>query len=299
MGNCIVASGLQCLTSLLHRLIALGQSVAGGVTAFALNQGAIYAEGQGDGGSNPNLVAIDAATGATLWTITTGDNGQGLNNTIAVGNGLVFAGCVVTPTGKESAGAICAYEKGHGVLKWSYSNECNCLPPSSVQTPLVYANGKLYFGYAYGGSSGAHYVLYVNGGSAGEIAALNSTTGAVLWSVEANSSTSPVSIANGLIFATGSDGYVHKLRAATGAELWAINMASESSVSLANGVLYDDQQGSNNLETAAYAMSNGALLWSSPTGASTLHPPPIIANGTLYITNGSCGSVCAYGLSGG
>jgi outer membrane protein assembly factor BamB len=69
-------------------------------------------------------------------------------------------------------------------------------------------------------------------------------------------------------------------------------------VTIANGVLYDDQQGSNNPETAAYSTATGTLLWSSPVGASTLHPPPIVANGTLYITNGGCttGDVCAYAL---
>jgi len=33
--------------------------------------------------------------------------------------------------------------------------------------------------------------------------------------------------------------------------------------------------------------------------ASTLHPPQIVANGTLYITDAACGAVCAYGLTGG
>jgi len=353
-----------------------GADVAGGVTAFVLDQGVIYAQGQGTGSNNENLVAINATTGETLWSIITGNNGEGLNNTLAAGNGLVFAGCVITPKGEEYAGGICAYEKGLGRLKWSYSNECNCAPPSNVGTPLVYSNGTLYFGYAYGGSGGAEYmvaldaqtgsvlwtygtgtsntlgsatpvvgngkvfftggasgqnviavnqsngllawtasigantsgltyapnnVLYVNGGSSGELQALNASTGAQLWSVEYNSSAFPVSVANGLIYATGSDGNVYKFRSANGAQVWSISVGSESSVSLANGVLYEGEQGPNNAAFAAYAMSSGDSLWSSPSPATTLHPPAIIANGVLYITNAqptsttSC-NVCAYGL---
>ena len=118
-----------------------------------------------------------------------------------------------------------------------------------------------------------------------------------IWSVAGNSSPYPVSLAKGIVYATGSDGFVHALHAPTGHKLWSVNMASQSSVSIANGVLYDDQQGSNNPETAAYAISNGAFLWSTPDpGGSTVHPPPIVANGVLYVTNAACGSVCAYGL---
>jgi len=356
-----------------------GTGVAGGVTAFALDAGTIYAQGQGEGGNDPNLAAIDAANGTTLWTITTGNNGIGLNNTIATDGAHVFAGCSVTPANGHgnTSGGVCAYDENNGKLKWRYFNACNCLPESAVIAPLVYANGVVYFGYGYGGAGGSEYlvaadaktgavlwtfgtgtsntmgsaaptvgngmvyftcggmvggsngfsgvcavslsgphdlvwstnfgtgtmgltlggdVLYVNGGSAGEFAALNATNGTPIWTTEGNSSQFPVSLASNIVYATGSDGYVHALHALTGVEKWSLYLASESSVSLANGVLYDDQQGSNNPPTEAYSMKNGSALWSVPGSASTLHPPPIIANGTLYITNAECGSVCAYTL---
>lgn len=342
-----------------------GQNVAGGVTSFVLYAGTIYAQGQGS--STPNLAAIDAATGATRWIITTGNDGNGSPNTIAAGAGRVFAGCGFA----GGVGGICAYSEKNGKLLWSYSNTCSCLPESEVFAPLVLASGTVYFGYGYGGAGGGEYlvaleaatgavlwtystggpntlgpaapvigngmvyftcggndfsgvcavslsshllvwsanfgsttmgltlagdVLYVNGGSVGEFAALNATNGTPLWTVEGNSSAFPVSFAKSVVYATGSDGYVHALHAHNGKEIWSAYLASESSVSLANGVLYDDQQGSNNPATAAYAVTDGALLWSSPLPASTLHPPPLIANGTLYIANGACGQVCAYGL---
>jgi len=349
-----------------------GQSVAGGVTAFALDAGTIYAQGQGS--SSPNLAAINAANGTTLWTITTGNGGEGISgNTVATGSGFVFAGCASASA--SGAGAVCAYGKSHGRLVWQFSNPCHCLPEARVGAPLVYSGGVVYFGYTNGGSGaneyivaaaastgdvlwtyvtgtsntlgsaapvvgngmvyftcggtgfsgvcavsqssgsfvwsanfgtgtmgltlGSNNVLYVNGGSTNQFVALNATTGATLWTVTGNSSQFPVSVAKGIIYATGSDRYVHALHAPTGHEIWSLNLASESSVSIANGVLYDDQEGPNNPATAAYAVSDGSLLWSSPLPASNLNPPPIVANGILYITNGSCGSVCAYGLSGG
>lgn len=361
-------SGLQMLW---------GASVPGGVTAFALNGGKIYAQGQGGSGV-PNLAAIDAGSGTTLWTITTGNDGNGSSNvTVAVGSGLIFAGCGFSSSGGAGGtnyGGVCAYRPATGKMAWHFANPCNCSPEAALMAPPVFSGGVVYFGYGNGGTDASEYivaasastgdvlwsyvagtantlgnaapavgngmvyftcasntdnfkgicavsqsngslewsadigsttigltlgsnnVLYVNGGSANEFAALNATTGVQIWSVAGNSSQYPVALAKSIVYATGSDGFVHALHAPTGHKLWSLNMASQSSVSIANGVLYDDQQGSNNPETAAYAISNGAFLWSTPDPGSTLHPPPMVANGVLYVTNGSCGSVCAYGL---
>jgi len=357
-------SGLQLLW---------GQGVAGGVTSFVLDAGTIYAQGQGT--TVPVLAAIDAATGSTLWTITTSYDAFTNGGTVATGGKLVFAGCSFTdPGGSTSYDAVCGYKKSNGALVWHFANPCNCLPEAALFAPLVYADGAVYFGYANGGAGGTEYlvaadaktgsvlwthvtggpntmgsaapvvgngmvyftcggngfsgvcavsqtdgsllwtanfgtgtmgltlaknVLYVNAGYAGEVAALNATTGTSLWSFAMNSSADPVSVAKNVVYATGSDGYVHALKASTGTQKWSLYLASESSVSLANGVLYDTQQGANNPATAAYDAATGSLLWSSPLPASTLHPPQIVANGTLYITDAACGAVCAYGLTGG
>ena len=361
-------SGLQMLW---------GVSVAGGVTAFALNDGNIYAQGQGASGV-PNLAAINAASGTTLWTITTGNDGNGSSNvTIAVGSGLVFTGCGFSSSGGAGGtnyGGVCAYKAATGKMAWHFANPCNCSPEAALLAPPVSSGGVVYFGYGNGGTDASEYivaasastgdvlwtyatgtantlgnaaptvgngmvyftcasnsdnfkgicavsqsngslewsaafgattmgltvgsnnVLYVNAGSANEFAALNATTGAQIWRRPGNSSQFPVALAKGIVYATGNDGFVHALHAPTGHTLWSVNLASQSSVSIANGVLYNDQQGSNNPETAAYAISNGAFLWSTPDPGSTLHPPPIVANGVLYVTNAACGSVCAYGL---
>jgi outer membrane protein assembly factor BamB len=363
-------------TNVTNLQLQWGASVAGGATAIAYGapENVIYAQGQGAGGSDPNLVAIDAASGATLWTVTTGNDGS-FPGAIALGNGFVFAGCVYNPIHEVSAGAICAYGRPHGILAWRWADECNCEPPSGAQSSLVYSDNVLYVAYGHGGSqdtadeylvalnaqtgkeiwtymtgydnsigsaapvvgNGMVYfgcspsggpdgvcalntsngsfvwsagfgtttlgltlsqnVLYVNGGSANEVVALNATTGATLWTTSMASSSDPVSIYKGYLYVTGSDNNLYKLFATSGkqAASWPKAIGSFSSVSIANGVLYADNQGSNSPETTAYAVTTGAPLWNTDDSASTLHPPPIVANGVLYTTNGSvCGNVCAY-----
>ena len=113
-----------------------------------------------------------------------------------------------------------------------------------------------------------------------------------------NSSATPISVYGGVLFATGSDGSITKLNRTNGATIWTTGTSADSQASptLANGVLYETQQGSNNLAVAAYNMGTGKLLWSGPSPASTIHPPPVVANGTLYIANAPCGTLCAYTL---
>jgi outer membrane protein assembly factor BamB len=356
-------SGLQLLW---------GQSVAGGVTGFALDNGVIYAQGQGS--TIPDLAAIDATTGATKWTITTGSDNLNLSGTVAVAGKLVIAGCGFTDQQGYNYGGICAYNKSDGAQVWQYSGPCDCAPEAAVRAPLVVSGGAVYFGYNNGsttssyiaavdaktgnrswayvppyglytdppvvgngmvyftcnneqsfsavcalaqstgasawisadfgistdlGLSLAKNVLYINADTANEFTALDATTGTAKWTVPGNSGYDPMAIAKNVLYARGSDSFVYTLSAKTGSAIWSANLNAAAAVSIANGVLYDDQQGAGSPETQAFDASNGTLLWTSPSPGSTLHPPPIVANGVLYITNTSCGQVCAYGLAGG
>ena len=355
-----------------------GQSVAGGVTAFALADGVIYAQVEGDG--SPILSALDAQTGATLWSKATGNDGIFLQGAIASGDGLVFAGCGFADTGGTTYGALCAYHRGTGHRAWSYGHARNGLPESALLDNPVYADGVVYAGYsdtsqccgsgasivALDASTGAakwtynlgnpnsspssdialgqDYVYFACGVYATGVCAASKSDGTLAWSLNLGGGNFAISMRNGVVYANWANGGSAELLAldgATGAQLWSFPYAggncmspqpaalvganvyfadtvcvvralrarngkqvwsgaagSEAAPSLANGVLYEDEQGPNSPETSAFDAATGAFLWSNPTPGSTLHPPPIILDGTLYITNAACGSVCAYGLPG-
>jgi outer membrane protein assembly factor BamB len=356
------------------QLIWSSTAPSNGVTGFALDGGVIYAQGQGT--TTPNLSAIDAASGNTLWTVATGNDGIFLSGTLAAEGNLVIAGCGFADNRGANYGAICGYKKSSGKLIWQWSNPCDCLPESGANAPLVFDKGAVYFGYANGGAGGNEYIeaidaktggelwsylaggpndvgsaalavgsglvyfgcggqnnfngvcainqsdgtfawsydvgsgalgltagtgaLYISDGFDGQYVDLDGKNGTPLWSYSCSDcgSENPVSIAHDVLYAPGYGGMVYALKAKTGTLLWSANLADQSALSIANGVIYEDQQGSNNPATAAYNASNGALLWSAPSPGSTLHPPPIVEDGVLYIANAPCGTVCAYGLPG-
>jgi len=93
-----------------------GQNVTGGVTGLALGKGMIFAQGSNSSGP-PTLVAMNAATGSVLWTITTGYDGYALNGTVATGMANVYVGCGTTNTGNP--GGVCAFSGANGKPRWS------------------------------------------------------------------------------------------------------------------------------------------------------------------------------------
>jgi outer membrane protein assembly factor BamB len=47
---------------------------------------------------------------------------------------------------------------------------------------------------------------------------------------------------------------------------------------------------------SAYNATTGSLLWKLPAHVSKYAPAPVIIDGTLFVANQKCGSICAYGL---
>lgn len=345
---------------------ALTDTVAG----MAVDGGVVYAESFA---STANLAAIETSTGATLWTATPGNTGFSYFSPIAVGDGLVFAQCSFNDQGGTSYGAVCAYKKTTGKLKWQWSSPCNCQPESGLNSPMVFADDAIYFGYSNGGAGGAEYfvaldaksgtvlwtygtggpntagyatvavsnglvyvgcngnnfqgvcalnqtsgapvwsanigtnslaftvsnsTLIVNANLIYEAIALDASTGAMLWTYTTDGNDEPVAVAKNVAYGHGSGGELFALDASTGTQLWATSAQNlSSSPSVAHGIVYVAQSGSNWPAASAYNAKNGALLWSSPGGAGYGYVPPVVANGTLFIANGPCGFVCAYGLT--
>ena len=251
--------------------------ISGVDSALVYANGTLYFAYSQGGSNEPAsfLAALNSKTGATLWDYQTGFSNSIGSATPAVGGGQIYFGC--SPS--EGPSGVCALDSSGNFL-WAANFGTDNLGLSV-------------------GTIGSENVVYVNGGSSGEFAALRASDGSAMWiAAGVNSSTTPISVYGGVLFATGSDGSITKLNRTNGATIWSTGTSADSQASptLANGVLYETQQGSNNLAVAAYNMGTGKLLWSGPSPASTLHPPPIVANGTLYIANAPCGTLCAYTL---
>jgi outer membrane protein assembly factor BamB len=156
-------------------------------------------------------------------------------------------------------------------------------------------------GAAIGGiTSAANHIVYATlcNGSVGMVA-LDDATGAPLWSYGTpQCNQQPVAYAGNKVFLTAADGYVHALDAQTGSELWSAAAGAASSPSLANGVLYV-AGGAGAPAASAYDAATGALLWSIPPHSNTHPLPPMVIDGTLYVANAECGSICAYALPTG
>jgi uncharacterized repeat protein (TIGR01451 family) len=138
-----------------------------------------------DGRGERDFCALNASTGALLWSYKTGDIG----GAPAVANGIVYVG---------SANGLYALNASTGALLWSRTSQYG------ADSPAV-ANGVVYF------SSGD-----------GSVYALNANTGAELWSYDVgNPGASTPIIVDGVAYFRGLDGlYAFSVGAvSTGADL--------------------------------------------------------------------------------
>jgi outer membrane protein assembly factor BamB len=240
----------------------------------------VYATGQSN-----NLVALNATTGAQMWSTNTGGNSG--SNAIAVGGGLVFAECFFNDTGGTPYGAVCAYKASTGKMVWQNSTPCNCLPESRVSAPLVYSNKVLYFGYSTGGTTSTTGMF-----------AVNAATGASLWGAleQFNNgwSVSGAALSGGEVYLDGSNystGQMYALAVSNGSQMWTtpVNGGPNTAVSVAGGVVFASTEWTGtNATLYALNATTGATQWSYTYGTETwcgsaaLPSPPAIAKGVVY-----------------
>jgi outer membrane protein assembly factor BamB len=209
--------------------------------------------------SSDNLYALNATTGAKLWSFAAGGE---FSPTLA--NGVVYFG----------GDFLYALNATTGALLWEFADFPNPAP-FPLTSPAV-ANGAAYFG------------------STEDLAfwALDAGTGAGLWSRYLGSSTSgSPAVANGTVYFNGAG--LTALNATTGTVLWSSFIRfPESSPAVANGLVYD---GSGDGSLHALNATTGARLWTF-YGPSAVQTSPAVANGIVYIADGN-GSV--YGLNAG
>jgi outer membrane protein assembly factor BamB len=202
------------------------------------------------GSHDHKVYALDAATGALLWSYTTGDSVG--PSSPAVANGVVYVG-----SGDQN---LYALDASTGALRWSYTTG------GGASSPAV-ANG----------------VVYV-GSNDDKLYALDASTGALLWSHTTGGwvSSSPA-VVNGVVYFGSNDNKVYALDAATGISLWSYTTGSNiySSPAVANGIVYVG--GGYDDKLCALDASTGALLWSYATGGF-VGTSPAVANGVVYFS---------------
>src|SRR5215469_10814211 len=123
------------------------------------------------GSDDGNIYALNASTGATLWSFAAGD---AVRESPAEANGVVYA------TTFGNGNNVYALDAGTGALRWRFTASTVVFSAPTV------VNGVVYFG--------ALQAVY----------ALNASTGALLWShPEIEVSSSPA-VANGVVYVTMS-----------------------------------------------------------------------------------------------
>jgi hypothetical protein len=208
------------------------------------------------GSTDNNVYAVNASTGAKLWSFNTGVS---LGSSPAVTNGVVYFG---------GESIVYALNASTGAQIWS--------------TPL--AN----FRAGNDSPAVANGVVYI-GSDDRSVYALNASTGARLWSfnTELDVDSSPA-VANGIVY-IADDSNLYALNASTGALLWSyfISEGVESSPAVANGVVYIVSSGTFAGVGHIYALNanTGAALLSYAIneGNEILVSSPAIVDGVVYI----------------
>jgi outer membrane protein assembly factor BamB len=224
---------------------ALSVGYTGLISSPAVVNGVVYF-----GSNDFNVYALNASTGAKLWSYTTGNV---VETSPAVADGVVYIG--------SDDGNLYALNASMGSLLWSFFSEGELMESSASV-----ANGVVYVSISGG-------VLY----------ALNARTGAILWEDYIEDTISSPAVVSGVVYIGSADDNVYALNASTGAKLWSYTTGGEvdSSPAVANGVVY---VGSNDGNVYALNANTGAKLWSFAAGATVLSSPAV-ANGVVYVSS--------------
>jgi outer membrane protein assembly factor BamB len=177
-------------------------------------------------------------------------------------------------------------------LLWSYTTGGAVQSSPSVAHGVVYAASNDDTTYALNAGTGAVLWSFPLGGEGPNpsspavsdgvvyvesLYALNDSTGAVLWSYGSSSNSSPT-LANGVIYLGGVDDD-YAVNASDGSEVWKVHYgyASASSMAFANGVVYF---GTTNGSLYALDISDGNDWICEPPGSG--YSSPAVAKGVVY-----------------
>jgi outer membrane protein assembly factor BamB len=163
------------------------------------------------GADNGSLYALNATTGAEVWSFASGGLAPNIESTPAVVNGVAYFAGLFDDT-------VYALNATTGAKVWSYTTGGNILSSPAVVNGIVYI-----------------------GSVDGNVYALNATTGAKLWSFATGAAVqSSPAVANGMVYVGSNNDNVYALNATTGAKVWSFATGNEvvSAPAEADGVVY-------------------------------------------------------------
>ena len=259
LGAPIVANGMVYSAFFDNEPLALNASTGATLWTFPMaDSGTPYTVANGVlyfVGEDGNLYALNAATGAKLWTFD--DGGSGFNvGPFIVANGVVYVG---SPDGN-----VYALNATTGAKLWTFT-------VGSTTFSFAVVSGVVYFGSA-----------------DNNVYALNAGTGARLWSFTAGGQVfSALAVTNGVVCFGATDNNVYALNAGTGTKLWTFATGEKSSPQVVNGLVY---VGSAAGYVYALNAGTGAKLWSFDDGVVPVGPL-VVADGVIYV--GCSPGLCA------
>lgn len=204
-------------------------------------------------GAGNNFYALNASTGAVIWSFTGG--GSFAYSSATYRDNVVYVGSIDN--------YVYAFNASNGRLLWKKN-----IATTGIESDAVIADSSIYVGTN-------DDIMY----------ALDATTGDTRWTFKTggNISSSP-KVANGNVYFGSSNGKLYALKAKSGELIWSYQtggMLNQSGASLVNGVLY---VGSRDGYLYAINESNGTLKWRySGSGVSFEMSSPSVYKGTVYI----------------
>lgn len=205
-----------------------------------------------------SVYALNAASGLQLWRVEPGTDGCTAQPAFSAG--VVYASC---------GDMLYALNAADGATEWHWTGSDGNLTAAAV-------------------SGSAVYVSDAEGDSA---YAISAKTGALQWTYTAASEVGAApAVGQGTVFVATEGGTLDAVSAKTGARLWQFTVGvaepgAPAAPALAGAVVYAASSSG-----AIYAVNakTGKKLWSLAYGEPVLSSP-VIANGVLYLGNGSFG----------
>lgn len=267
-----------------------------GSSSPAVCNGIIYV------GASGTIVALNASTGSSVWSYVTGGT---IDSSPAVDNGVLYIG--------SDDNKAYAFDAADGTLLWSHTTGGSVASSPAVAYGTVFISsndGNIYALNATSGTELWHYgipqdsttspvvadgIVYASlydGNGVGKTVALNTTTGAEIWTTT-QVDLGTVAIAHGMVYLCTYGGSLCALNATTGSQIWVGSSSdyTRGQPVIAGSMLYY----SGMMELHAVNAFTGQEIWYQyldmfeSEGSS-----PVIANGVLYQSSG-WGELYAFG----